>query len=320
MKKLHPPSNFAVDNTARRLMNTCERKYLLSTILGYKTEFGSNAIRYGSTFHGFKEGYYSYIKDHGWSRDGGAIDQAIKYGRKVWEEDTVDQKFNEDDYRTFEVCAESFLECITEYNSDYNHLEVIDTETVFEYTVDVPTQYFEKYPALRGVTFRHTGKIDLRAKLSNLPWIFEFKTTGQSIDIQVSRLNRNPQIMGYQLAAKRLNYGVEGSIILFHQITSRRKKDGDWGSLTRAFRRTPMIFTEQDLEAWFDSYLSTVERIVRCYEVQNWPMQHDRCYEFGRCTYCSLCEQNLPLVRIIEEVPQGFVQKYWDVREEGGAD
>jgi len=307
----------SLDNTGYSLFNSCERRYYLQTILGYSSKYGSPALRYGSCWHALCEGFYSHVKEHGWTHDGKALERAVSYGRQCWAREAVGREFPPDDYRTFELCFESFLEMLAEFNSDEGFLKVLETEQIFDYEVEDVD--YKKFPALKGISLHHTGKIDMQAELSGLNWIWEFKTTSQPIDTQVSRLHRNPQIIGYSYASSRvLDLPPEGVMVAIHQASCRRLKDGGWGKVTKNFRRSPQIFTEADLQGWLESFLWTADKIVQCHERRSWPMRYDSCYQFGRCAFCSLCEQNIPLSSLGDEPPPGYIVSHWDVRTAPG--
>jgi hypothetical protein len=270
---------------------------------------GSSALRYGSTWHGFIEGYYSHIKDNGWSRDGEAIRQAAEYGAAVWkyETETYGQSFDETDYRTLDNCAVSFLEYCTEFQQDHNMVKVVETEQMFNHPMELTKGEKKDFPNLAKLDVCFTGRLDVQVELSGMPWIVEAKSTGQSIGIQCDRLHRSPQILGYSYAGRHaLDFPAEGCMVSIHQLSSKRKKDGDWGKMTRNFQRMPHIFTEEDLLAWRMSYLSTCSELVSHIEKDIWPMQFDSCYQFGRCQFCNICERNEPLSAIRNMVDEGY--------------
>ena len=301
---------FKLDNTYRGNFNACKRKHFLSRALGLIPIQGSSALRFGSTWHAFMEGYYSHIKENGWSQDGEAIKQAAEYGAAIWqyETDTYGQSFNETDYRTLENAAISFLEYCTEFQSDYNMLKVTETEQMFDHVMELSNSEKKYFPNLSNLEIHFQGRLDVQVELSSMPWIIEVKSTGQSIGLQCSRLNRSPQILGYSYAGRHaLDFHAEGCLVSIHQISSKRKKDGDWGKITRAFQRPPHIFTEEDLAAWRLSFLATCSELQEYTKKDVWPMQFDACYQFGRCQYCDLCERNTPLDTIRDDVAEGYI-------------
>lgn len=303
-----------LDNTYRSALQSCPRKYYLSRILGLKPEKGSSALRYGSTWHAFIEGYYTHIKEHGWSDNGGAIQTAAKYGKAVWEHETSLQDFYEDDYRTLQNCGNSFLEYVTTFSFDKQSLEVVDTEQVFRHNMSLTDEEKEKLIYLRDIDVYFTGRLDVQVKLSGVPWIMEMKSTGQYLKTQIARLNRSPQILGYTYAGKHaLKYSTEGTLVSIHQLTSRRKKDGDWGKKVIDFARVPQIFTDKDLSNWRESFLCSANLLQYYKKANIWPMMFDSCYQFGACQFSRICERDVSLEELAEYTPEGFVVNKKDI-------
>lgn len=301
---------FELDNTYRSNFHLCKRKYFLSRELGLISIRGSSALRYGSTWHAFIEGYYSHIKENGWARDGNAIKQAAEYGAAVWQHETeaYGQSFDETDYRTLDNCAISFLEYCSEFQLDYNMLKVIETEQMFNFPMELTNSEKKYFPNLASLDVHFNGRLDVQVELTGMPWIIEAKSTGQSIGMQCDRLHRSPQILGYSYAGRHaLDFPAEGCLVSIHQLSSRRKKDGDWGSMTRNFQRIPHIFTDEDLEAWRLSYLATCSELVEYQKKDLWPMQFDSCYQFGRCQFANICERNESLSKIRDDIDDGYI-------------
>lgn len=299
-----------LDNTYRSTFHLCKRKYFLTKELGLIPARGSSALRYGSTWHAFCEGYYSHIKENGWTRDGEAVKQAAEYGAAVWQYETeaYGQHFDETDYRTLANCGISFLEYVLEFQHDYNMLKVIKTEQVFNHPMKLTTSEKKYFPNLASLDLHFTGKLDVQIELSGMPWILEIKSTGQSLSIQCDRLHRSPQIIGYSYAGQHaLDFPTEGCMVSIHQLSSRRKKDGEWGKMSRGFQRVPHIFTDEDLEAWRESYLATASELVEYQKKDIWPMQFDSCYQFGRCQFSNICERNTPLKELRSDIEEGYI-------------
>jgi len=291
-----------LDNSGREAFASCPRKYFLSCICGLRPLQGSNALRYGSTWHAIMEGYYSAVKAG--AKLSEAVQQALAYGRAIWELETQVHPEWEEDYRTLDAAGEALLAYIDEFQqTDVGSLEVKATEQSFFVEVGDNLGFF--------------GKIDMRAVLDGIPFVVEHKTTGQSAALVAERLNRSAQIMGYTYAAKAMGLEVQGCLVVIHQVSCRRKADGTWGKQTIAFRRVPMIFTDSDLAEWQRSFTLTAEQIAECEARQCWPMQFDSCYRFGRCCYAPLCERHLSLDELQDkeaEIP-GFIRTERDYLE-----
>ncbi len=299
-----------LDNTWRSTFHLCKRKYYLNKELGLIPSRGSVALRYGSTWHAFIEGYYSHIKENGWSRDGEAIKQAAEYGAAVWQHETeaYGQNFDETDYRTLQNVTISFLEYCTEFQHDYNMLKVIETEQMFNHPIELVKSEKQYFPNLASIDLHFTGRLDVQIELSSMPWILEAKSTGQPIGTQASRLHRSPQILGYCYAGRHaLDFPAEGCMVDLHQLSARRKQDGEWGKMTRKFQRFPHIFTDEDLAAWRLSFLATCSELVEYQKKDLWPMQFDSCYQFGRCQFSNICERNESLTRVRDDIAEGYI-------------
>jgi len=248
------------------------------------------------------EGYYSAVKAG--AKLSEAVQQALAYGRAIWELETQVHPEWEEDYRTLDTAGEALLAYIDEFQqTDVGSLEVKATEQSFFVEVGNNLGFF--------------GRIDMRAVLDGIPFVVEHKTTGQSAALVAERLNRSAQIMGYTYAAKAMGLEVQGCLVVIHQVSCRRKADDTWGKQTIAFRRVPMVFTDSDLEAWRQSFTLTAEQITQCEARQCWPMQFDSCYRFGRCCYAPLCERHLSLDELQDKerpIP-GFIRTTRDYLE-----
>jgi len=312
-----------IDNSKRSDYASCPRKYALAHVLGLKSNRGSNAMRYGSAFHGMHEGYYSsLIKGVGNPED--AFLMADKLGRKAWDEETAKATFDESDYRTYENCMTSFVQYIGKYDAvDRISLEVVETETLFCIPIELTDNEKFIYPHIAEVGLEFTGKLDLHALTTGQDWIWEVKTTGQSLGLQKSRLNRSPQLMGYNWAARFLGKPIMGNMVVIHHISSRKKQDGDWGAIKIDFDRDPQIFNQGDLESWRRGYLNVCEKIIadtKMYEnlgvmkAYAFPNEFSSCFQFGPCQYIPLCNQNRPLEDLNTE---GYHENFWNVLETG---
>jgi hypothetical protein len=312
-----------IDNTNRKDAAQCKRKFQISRILNIQPENGSTPLRFGSTWHGFMEGFYGSIKEFGWGQRDKAIEAAIKRGKEIWDRESATFIFH-DDYRTFENCAAMFLRYISDFAHDEGSLEVVATEQVFAVPLEIGTT-FERmmFGDLPPVIL--TGKMDMQMRLGGNFWIDEHKTTGQNPQFIATRLHRNTGVIGYSYAAERvLNEKPEGVLVTIAQCTSRKSpKTGLYGTVTLDFARVPQIFTDADFEKWKHSFLCTVRDIHTCWKQAYFPAEFDRCYDYNKlCQYSRICETNMTIplkpedAYIITDRIPGFIIKKWDVEEE----
>jgi hypothetical protein len=314
-----------IDNTMRKNAAQCKRKFQLANILGVQSSKGSTALRYGATWHGFQEGFYSGIKEAGWAQREHAIEAAILRGKSVWDKESAAFEYY-DDYRTLENCAHTFLQYIQHYAHDEGMLEVIETEQVFALELTRDTD-FERYMFTKIPRIIFTGKIDLQANINDNFWIIEHKTTGQNPNFIATRLHRNTAVIGYSYAAERvLQKKPEGVLVSIAQTVSRKSPTtGLYGKLTIDFARTPQLFTDADFEKWKHSFLRTCRDIYDCWQDAYFPAEFDRCYDYNKlCAYSRICETNksIPLdpeqaSALIDNTP-GYIIKLWNVEDEEG--
>jgi hypothetical protein len=301
-----------LDNTRRTTFTTCKRKYYYSYKKGYKSQYGSTALRYGTVWHAMKEGYYKVVADKGWNTTE-AVSNAIIFGKKAWEEESSRYNFI-DDYRTLENALLSFAMWVEHFVADEGFLKVVEPEVPFRIKVNLTDEEKEHFPYLKEHEVFFTGKIDLEVQLGGRYWITEDKTTGQNISIQSERLQRSPQLIGYVVAGNvLLPTPPEGVLVTFHQLTARKStKTGLYGEPKIDFSRVPQIFTERDLSDWRVSFLDKANEIALEEQRGLWPKEFNSCYNYNRrCEYYNLCSQNVPLG---EEYTENLhMEEPWDV-------
>lgn len=302
-----------LDNTRREQKDTCDRKDYWQSERCLKPNQGSTALRYGITWHSTMEGLYSHIMKYGWTHDGKALEAALACAKKSWAEQTAKQTFI-DDYRTIENCLRALIQYLSHFNYDEGMMKVTSVEQVFK--IRMPCRTSEHFMHIPPEGFWFTGRLDLGVELDVRPWHAEHKTTGQALSLQESRLNRSAQNIGYTYASQRISEEPpEGCLIVLHHLSAYKSKTtGLYGDPKIDFKRVPQIYTDGDIESWRIALFDTADEILRNEERQLWPMKHDNCYRYGRCTYAALCEQNAPLS---EEVLEGFFEdEPWDVTKQ----
>lgn len=303
-----------VDHTKRSVFDACPRKYQNQFLRHIFPQQGSTALRYGIVWHSAMEGFYSHIAENGWTRDGKAIERAVQYAQAEWVKVT-DGRYWRDDYRTLENLLKSLITYVDHFAHDEGLMEVLEAEKVFMIKI-VPTPEEEKlFPGLEPFYF--TGRCDLEVRLSGRNWLKEFKTTGQSLDLQASRLHRSPQVIGYNYAASRILKAIpEGSLICLHHLSAyKSKKTGLYGTPKIDFKRVPQVFFEGDLREWRHHMMRAALALQSCFRADYFPMNLDSCYTYGACSYLNLCEQGKPVDK--ENLDGYYVDPDpWDVTRE----
>ena len=310
--------SFILDNSKRSTYRQCKMKYYLQHIKGLQPNFGSTALRYGSTWHAIQEGYYSHIIKHGWPESQNeivaAISAGLSFGMTVWDRETKKRQFV-DDYKNFNTAANAFNEYLAYFIEDKNFVEVIATEKKFECEF-LPENSLEEKLLSMLPPVKFTGKIDLEIKMDEQNWILDFKTTGWILNQIISKANRSPQFIGYSYAGKHaLDFEPVGCLGSFAYIGSTKSKvTGLWGKIRSDFRRVPQIYTKEDLSAWKLSFIDTCLDIQRSTKENLWPESFDNCHQYGACPYLKLCQQHKPFEELYLE---GYHEEFWDVLEEG---
>lgn len=305
-----------LDNSKRSQFVTCPKKYYYSYKRNLRPLQGSTALRYGITWHAGMDAFYNYIKENGWLHDGKAVETALEAAKIIWEEESNNQIYY-NDYRTLENFVQSLMAYISHFNYDEGMLEVVKTERPFKLKMELSLEEEKHFPLLTQKGLAFTGKIDAEVLLNGRLWQLEHKTTGQALSMQKKRLHRSPQLIGYAYAGLRLNPEdpPEGSLVVLHYLSAYKSKvTGEYGKAKIQFERLPQMYTEGDFDSWRLSFLDTAETILRSIERNLWPAQLDHCYQFGRCSYAPLCEQN---AKLGEEILEGFHKvEPWEVAKD----
>ncbi len=306
-----------LDNSARSTFKQCKRKYFLQNIHGLQSNYGSTALRYGSTWHGIQEGYHQWVKENGWPEDPvstmSALTAGLQLGKKVWEKESEKKEFFTD-FKNYNTAVDCFSSYLDYFADDKKYLKIISTEQKFECPIEAENEAEEKIlSTLPPITF--TGKIDLCVEMDKIPWILDFKTTGWRLDQVIMKANRSPQLIGYSYAGKRvLNFEPQGTLCSFHYLASTKsRKTGLYGKVRTEFRRVPQLYTQGDIDAWKLSFIDTAWEINRAKEENLYPESFDNCYQYGACSYMKLCQQHCPYEELNLD---GFHINYWNVLDE----
>lgn len=306
-----------LDNTKRNQFRTCKAKYFLSSVKGIQSNYGSTAIRYGVTWHGIQEGYHSWIRENGWPKNideqSKAVTAGLQLGAKKWAGECKNKVYN-DDYRNFNTAVGAFNAYLDYFKDDSMYLKILATETKFECPIE-PENEAEYKLLLNLPKLIFTGRIDLSVEMDYMKWIWDFKTTGWTLDQVIARANRSPQLIGYSYAgSKVLDFKPNGCLASFAYTGAyKSRKTGEYGDPKFDFRRVPQIYTQGDIDAWKLSFIDTAREINFCIQENYWPESFDSCYMYGTCPYLRLCQQHCKFEDLNLE---GFHEDFWDVRDE----
>ena len=301
-----------IDYSSSDTFYSCPLKYKLKHLDGWRSVHSSSAIRYGHAFHAGMNGYYSHIQEHGWTRDGAAVQRMIEFAHADFEEESKKGNYYPD-YRTFENLVQLLTSYIDHFYEDHGFLKVIHTERAFQLLIKPTEKELTYYPHLKPFWF--TGRIDMELELNGMVWTNEFKTTGWQLDTVAKELNRSPQVIGYAYAKDKIYHEPpEGCLVTIAYSNARKVKSGDYGKLSIDFRRIPQIYNQVDLEKWREHFISLAAQIQQAKEINHYPPRFQSCYKYGRCEFLALCEQSC---QIEKASYHNFIQEEpWDVTKD----
>ena len=171
-----------LSHSKRQTLKECPYKLFLQQ-QGIISNTKSSALVHGSAWHLIMETFYEYIKDHGWGDVSGAVFACGVKTKEFWAEEQIKYKLWVD-YRNFQTEMEMLTSYIGTYNqSDEGFLEVTSIEEKFELLMPVNPIF----QSVEEITY--SGVIDLRCKISGVPWLVDHKTTAGSVTTESNKLN-----------------------------------------------------------------------------------------------------------------------------------
>lgn len=270
-----------LSSSKRSTLKNCPYRLFLEQ-LGITPVKKSSALIHGSAWHTILETFYQYIKDNGWDNMPGAVYACGVEAKKFW---AKEQKKSDIwmDYRNFQTEMEMLMKYIATY-SDEGFLEVTAVEEKFECLVPLDTYHKE----IKEITY--SGVIDLRCKISGIPWLVDHKTTSGSVPSEANKLNRSLQFIGYSWGEQQIYGETEGFMANFAGCSSKKKKDGNWGKKNITFLRSPQLYTEEDFNVFIQDVNFTAREIATYTELGVWPKYYSNCYNYGRCALYNQCQ------------------------------
>ena len=272
-----------LSHSKRQTLKECPYKLFLQQ-QGIISNTKSSALVHGSAWHLIMETFYEYIKDHGWGDVSGAVFACGVKTKEFWAEEQIKYKLWVD-YRNFQTEMEMLTSYIGTYNqSDEGFLEVTSIEEKFELLMPVNPIF----QSVEEITY--SGVIDLRCKISGVPWLVDHKTTAGSVTTESNKLNRSLQFIGYAWGEKKLYGEAEGFMANFAGCKSRKKKDGTWGKKSITFARSPQLYTDEDFDAFILDANFAAKEIAMYTELGIWPKHYNSCYNYSRCGMYNQCQ------------------------------
>ncbi len=274
-----------LSSSKRATLRDCPYKLYLQQ-QGLTSTKKSSALIHGSAWHCILETLYNHIQVKGWEDVEGAVLACGAAAKAFW----VQEMEKSDiwmDYRDLQTEMEMLLLYMNHYTNDEGFLEVISTEEKFELLAPL-SKLVQNEGLVEEITY--SGIIDLRCKLSGVPWLVDHKTTAGSITNEANKLNRSLQFIGYAWGEKQVYGEAEGFMANFAGCSCRKKKDGTWGKKNIQFSRSPQLYTDEDYDVFLMD-LNLAAREVAFYEASGiWPKNYSSCYNYGRCGMYNQCQ------------------------------
>lgn len=165
---------------------------------------------------------------------------------------------------------------------------------------------FEVKSNIRGV--RRAGKIDaiVSDRDSGL-FVREYKTSSDDIspgsDYWV-RLRRDPQVVGYLVAARALGYDVDGVIYTVirkpRHIINKGETDAEFYARMEALVSVEPYIVEQrldysasDFAEWKANFTHAAKSIQSCRKSGYWPTHAGSCLARSKCEYLDACHAGI---------------------------
>ncbi len=274
-----------LSNSKRDTLKSCPYKLFLQQ-QGIISTKKSSALIHGSAWHLIMETFYGHIKEHGWGDVSGAVFACGVAAKDFWAEEQAKYDIWMD-YRNLQTEMEMLVEYIATYNpSDEGFIEVLAIEEKFELILPLD-------PGLQGDSdveeITYSGVIDLRCKISGIPWLVDHKTTAGSVTTEANKLNKSMQFIGYSWGEKQIYGEAEGFLANFAGCSSRKKKDGTYGKKNIKFARSPQLYTDDDYQIFLTDINLTAREVAFYESIGFYPKNYSACYNYGRCGLYNQC-------------------------------
>lgn len=274
-----------IDNTMRAAFTQCPGKFVLRHGLGLTTSVSSPHLNAGGALaRGLEVARRTYFGGSGSEEE--AMTRGVEAIFAAWDVKALEAK-----NKTLDRVVEAYYGYWAEYGLDTDVFKPYQTPTgpAVEFSFSVP---------LGGL--QYAGRFDMLADRNGEIFIVDEKTSGQLGGNWASQWDIDGQITGYVWALRELGYPVAGAVI---------RGIGFYAGEIRYVQHFTTR-TQDHLEAWRCSVLSTLERIERYRGYDAWPLALDKgiCSSYGGCMYQAHCTQHNPVESLRVA---GFVEHHW---------
>lgn len=307
-----------LDSTKATCFITCPRKFFYEYILGWKPDFPSNHLIFGSSVHLALE--HLLIKGYEYEEVLAAYDLFIQDYRKTYGPET--------DSLYAPKTPENFFHTLSAYSkmwcADHETYEVLYTEIGGSVCISEEAEVFFKMDSL--LKNRNTGKylsLDHKTASSFYNWSDQFHLSLQTgtythvlnclyppeevYGVVYNGIQMAKSIKGWEQISNGKNLTVKSPIDFMRvPIQKNREQMNDWMILmNRIFRDIQMEF----------GLLSASSVDTRC--LMAFPKRPVACNSYGRlCDYHDFCLSWQNPIKRSQEAPIGFIVSHWDPTEE----
>jgi hypothetical protein len=268
---------FGWDATSISLAQTCLRKYQYGMIEGWRGNAESEHLKFGKHFADALEHYYKYVAlGADWVE---ALEQVVLEAMVATVEHTesgeVRPWVSTDSVKTRENLIRSIVWYVDEFQDEkLTVMKRVDgtpaVELSFQLSVD------------DGIIF--SGHLDRVVEVEGELYVMDQKTTKQTISPYWFRqFKPHTQFGMYTFAGKAiLQTPMKGVLIDGAQIAV---------GFTR-FERAPVLFTENELEEWYEGAHFWIAQAQAATLAGHFPMNPASCGNYGGCEFRDVCSRS----------------------------
>lgn len=290
-----PTLQLAWDSVSIGALKTCPRYYQYTIVEGWQPKRKSVHLDFGIWFHSARERYY-HAKAEGKTHDE-AVKVAVKYVLSAtWNRVLGKPWFSDDPNKNRFTLVRTVVWYLDHWKDD-------PLETVIlangKPAVELSFRFETHYEALTGEMFWLSGHLDRIAKMNDLVYLSDLKSTKHTLDQNYfSQFSPDNQMSLYPFAAKVVfNQQVQGMIVDAAQVAV---------SFSR-FTRGPVLRSDAQLEEWYQGFGHYLKHAEDYAVAKFWPQNDKACF---RCDFRDICSKS-PQSREIW-LKAGFVKRMWD--------
>jgi len=274
-----PGLQIAIDSTSLGEFKTCARKYYYSIIRGLRPRSESVHLTFGLLMHGAIE-QYAHARTQGVEHQT-AVENTVHWClRQTWNS-ALRRPWISDHPAKNRL---SLVRSVVWYLEQFGWNDPLETlvlengkpavELTFAYDSGITAE-------ATGEQFVFSGHLDRIAKLNDVPYVVDIKTTVGALGPRFfSGFTPGNQFSMYALASKvAFATPVDGLIVDGVQV----------GATFARFERALVPRSDSFLAEWLEDTRSWLGQLERAALAQHWPMNDKSCSMYGGCVFQQIC-------------------------------